>query len=142
MTAPRIFAVFIQSIAVAALGAMAASFAWAAGPLDGKVFIADAGVKGKPADEKDDIITFANGTFHSSVCDKYGFNKGEYTAKVDGGVTTFESETKSDKEGSLKWKGTIKDGVIEGTFVHYRKPVWYRPNPEPIEHWFKGKPKS
>jgi hypothetical protein len=32
--------------------------------------------------------------------------------------------------------------VLEGTFVHYRKPAWYRPNPEPIEHWFKAVPKS
>ena len=45
--------------------------------LDGRVFIADAGERGKAADEKDDVITFANGTFHSSICDQWGYGKGE-----------------------------------------------------------------
>ena len=143
MTATRILAVLVQSAAVAAFGAMAASFAYAGpGPLDGKVFVGEAGEKGKPADEKDDVLTFANGTFHSSSCDKYGFSKADYTAKVDGDVMTFETETVSEKEGRMKWKGTLKNGVMEGTFIHYRKPAWYRPNPEPIEHWFTAKPKS
>jgi hypothetical protein len=133
----------VQSTAVVAFGAMASSFAYAGpGPLDGKSFVGEAGEKGKPADEKDDVLTFADGKFHSSSCDKYGFSTADYTAKVDGDATTFETETVSEKEGRLKWKGTLKNGVIEGTFTHYRKPAWYRPNPEPIEHWFKAVPKS
>jgi hypothetical protein len=43
-----------------------------AGLLDGKVFIADTGEKGKPADEKKDAITFQDGLFHSSACDQWG----------------------------------------------------------------------
>ena len=134
-----------RSVLCAAILACAATLtpaSWAAGPLDGKVFLGEAGEKGKAADEKNDVITFADGKFHSSACDQWGFNKAEYTAKVDGDATVFEAETVSDKEGRLKWKGTLKNGVIEGTFVHYRKPAWYRPNPEPIEHWFKAVPKS
>jgi len=141
MNASRILQLLVQTAAVLALGVMAGSLAWAA-PLDGKVFVGEAGEKGKPADEKNDVITFADGKFHSSACDQWGFNKAEYTAKVDGDATVFETETVSDKEGRLKWKGTLKNGVIEGTFVHYRKPAWYRPNPEPIEHRFKAVPKS
>ena len=143
MSASRLLAVLVQSTAVAAFGALACSFAYAGpGPLDGKAFVGEAGEKGKPADEKDDVLTFADGKFHSSACDKYGFSKADYTAKVEGDATTFETETVSEKEGRLKWKGTLKNGVIEGTFTHYRKPAWYRPNPEPIEHGFKAMPKS
>jgi hypothetical protein len=129
--------------AMCALCAIAGSFAAAApGPLDGKVFVGEAGETGKPADEKNDIITFADGKFHSSACDQWGFGKGDYTAKTEGDATVFEVETVSEKEGKLKWKGTLKNGVLEGSFVHNRRPAWYRPNPEPIEHWFKAAPKS
>ena len=143
MNASRIFQVLSHSAAMFALCAMAGTYASAApGPLDGKVFVGEAGEKGKPADEKNDIITFADGRFHSSACDQWGFNKAEYSAKTEGDATVFEVETTSEKEGKLKWSGTLKGGVLEGKFVHLRKPAWYRPNPEPIEHWFKAVPKS
>ena len=113
----------------------------AAGPLDGKVFVGEAGEKGKPADEKNDVITFSDGRFHSSACDQWGFNKAEYTTRTEGDATYFETETVSEKEGRLKWSGVLRGGKLEGTFVQYRKPAWYRPNPDPIEHWFKAAPK-
>lgn len=143
MNASRILEALLNSTAALALCAMAASLAYAApGPLDGKVFVGEAGEKGKPADEKNDVITFADGKFHSSACDQWGFNKAEYTAKTEGDATVFEATTVSEKEGQMKWKGTLKDGKLEGSFVHLRKPAWYRPNPDPIEHWFKAAPKS
>jgi len=142
MHTSRMFELLTHSAAMFALCAMAGSFAAAApGPLDGKAFVGEAGEKGKPADEKD-TITFADGKFHSSACDQWGFNKGEYSVKTEGDATVFEAETVSDKEGRLKWTGTLKGGVLEGSFTHYRKPAWYRPNPEPIEHWFKAVAKS
>ena len=55
-----------------------------AAQLDGKVFVADAGEKGKAADEKADVITFQNGKFHSSLCDQYGYNKGAYKSAAQG----------------------------------------------------------
>jgi hypothetical protein len=110
--------------------------------LDGKVFVADAGLKGKEADEKGDVITFKDGKFHSSACDQWGYGKGAYrtTAASDG--MSFEAETTSEKDGRLVWKGTVRGDAIEGTFVHYRKGWLLNPNPEPQEHWFKGKAKS
>ena len=135
--------VISRCIAAFALCLLSAGMAFAApGPLDGKVFIGEAGEKGKPADEKNDVITFADGRFHSSACDQWGFNKAEYTVRTEGDATIFETETVSDKEGRLKWKGVLKAGKLEGSFTHYRKPAWYRPNPEPIEHWFKAVPKT
>jgi hypothetical protein len=110
--------------------------------LDGRTFIGDAGEKGKPADEKGDLITFAEGKFHSSSCDQYGYSKGAYKATQVGDAIQFETETTSDKDGRLVWKGTVRGSEIEGTFVHYRKGWLLNPNPDPIEHWFKGKAKT
>ena len=110
--------------------------------LDGKAFIADAGEKGKPADEKNDVLTFAAGTVHSSACDQYGYGKGKYKATASGDAVSFEAETTSEKAGRMVWKGTVRGSDIEGTFVHYRKGWLLNPNPDPIEHWFKGKAKS
>ena len=130
-----------HSAAILAFSLMSAGTLAAPGPLDGKVFLGEAGEKGKAADEKGDVISFADGKFHSSYCDQYGFNKGDYTARAEGDATVFEVETVSDKEGRLKWKGVLKGNTLEGTFTHYRKPAWYRPNPEPLERWFKAVPK-
>ena len=111
-------------------------------PLDGKTFIAEAGEKGKAADEKNDVITFKDGKFHSSSCDQYGYGKGDYKSSLQGDAVTFEAETKSEKDGRLVWKGSIRGDLIEGYFTHYRKGGFFNANPAPIEHWFKGKVKS
>ena len=110
--------------------------------LDGKAFVADAGMKGKDVDEKGDVITFNGGKFHSSSCDQYGYNQGAYKATASGDAVQFEVETQSEKDGRLVWKGTVRGSEIEGTFVHYRKGWLLNPNPEPQEHWFKGKAKT
>jgi hypothetical protein len=110
--------------------------------LDGKVFTGDAGPKGKEADEKGDVITFANGMFHSSSCDQWGYGKAAYKATHVGDAIQFEVETQSEKDGRLVWKGTVRGSDIEGTFVHHRKGWLLNPNPDPQEHWFKGKAKT
>jgi hypothetical protein len=112
------------------------------GPLDGKVFVGDAGLKGKEADEKGDTITFAGGTFHSGSCDQWGYSPAAYKATVNGDAINFEVETQSEKDGRLVWKGTVRGGEMEGTFIHYRKGWLLNPNPEPQEHWFKAKAKT
>jgi len=129
--------------AFCAAALVASSLALAQGtPLDGKAFVGDAGMKGKEADEKGDVITFANGTFHSSLCDQWGYNKAPYKATSAGDAVNFEAETTSEKDGRLVWKGTVRGSDIEGTFIHYRKGWLLNPNPEPQEHWFKGKAKA
>ncbi|MEO8104445.1 MAG: hypothetical protein ABI790_18170 [Betaproteobacteria bacterium] len=128
---------------VAALLAMpAAPIAAQTGSLDGKIFVADAGEKGKDADEKGDVITFKDGKFHSSSCDQFGYGKGDYKSSKQGDAIVFEAETKSDKDGRLVWKGSVRGDLIEGNFTHYRKGGFFNANPAPIEHWFKGKLKS
>ena len=110
--------------------------------LDGKIFIADAGEKGKAADEKGDVITFKDGKFHSSLCDQWGYGKGDYKTTALGDALVFETETTSAKDGRLVWKGTVRGDQIEGTFMHYRKGGFFNSNPAPVEHWFKGAIKS
>jgi hypothetical protein len=110
--------------------------------LDGRTFVADGGEKGKPADELGDVLTFSNGQFHSSACDKYGYGKGSYKATKVGDAIEWEAETTSEKYGKNIWKGTVKGADIDGTFVHQRKGWLLNPNPDPIDHWFKGKAKS
>lgn len=107
--------------------------------LNGKAFVADAGLKGKSVDEKGDVITFRDGKFHSSMCDQWGFGTGDYKAIAAAEAISFETETFSEKDGRLAWKGIVKGDTIEGQFTHYRKARWYDQNPAPIEHWFKGK---
>ena len=140
--APSISKICVALVVLVAIGSNPGGALAAPGPLDGKVFIADAGVTGKAADEEDDVITFANGTFHSSICDQWGYNKGEYTESGAGDALSFEVETVSEKDGRLRWKGVIKGDAIEGSFIHLRKPSFFRPNRDPVEHWFKGKVKS
>lgn len=110
--------------------------------LDGRVFVADAGLKGKPADEKGDVLTFAGGKLHSSLCDQYGYDKGDYKATKVGDAVEFEAVTLSGKYGRNVWKGTVRGGEIEGTFVFHPKGGFFNKNPAPEEHWFKGKAKG
>jgi hypothetical protein len=132
----------LPALLLAACFALAPA-AWAqTASLDGRAFIGDAGLKGKPADEKGDVITFADGKFHSSLCDQYGYSKAAYKATKVGDAIEFETETMSEKDGRLVWKGTVRGSDIEGTFVHHKKGWFFNPNPAPEEHWFKGKAKS
>jgi hypothetical protein len=59
-----------------------------------------------------------------------------------GDALNFKAETNSEKYGKLVWKGTVRGGEIEGTFMQYPKPGWFNSNPAPIEHWFKGRAKT
>ncbi|MGH8681897.1 MAG: hypothetical protein ACREVS_08580 [Burkholderiales bacterium] len=136
---------FRQALAASTVGLALAIYplaALSAAPLDGKVFVVDSGPKGKPADEKDDVLTFRDGRFHSSSCDKYGFGTGAYDATTHGAAVVFTTETTSEKDGRLAWTGRIEGGAIEGTVVHYRKPWLLNPSPEPRELWFKGRIKE
>ena len=112
-------------VVVAAL-AVAAPLAVAQGLLDGKKFFGEAGVVGKAADEKNEVISFADGRFHSSSCDQYGFNRAEYQATKEHDAIRFETTTVSESDGRLHWRGLLKGEVLEGNFTHYRKPSWWR----------------
>lgn len=122
-----------------ALGAQWPLHAAANDGLEGRRFDTQAGMAGKPAHVPSDILSFAAGLFHSADCDQYQYGKGRYTRTVEpDGAIRFEAETESPTYGRNLWKGVIRGRSIEGEFVFLRKPTWWRPNPEPLPHWFKG----
>ena len=127
-----------RSFTVAAL-LVFSSLALAQSALDGRRFDTQAGFTGKPGHIPKDILSFEGGLFHSSDCDQYGYGKGRYQAVQQSDGTAFEVETLSAEYGRNVWKGIVKGDAIEGTMVFYRKPSWWRSNPEPLEHWFRGK---
>ena len=94
--------------------------ATAAGPLDGKTFVGQMMEKGKTKGNKDTFV-FKDGKFRSTACDTYGFTETAYTATSKDGATTFEADAQSPKEGTMRWKGTVKDGTVQGTVVWMKK---------------------
>jgi hypothetical protein len=138
MKAPILHLKYLFILLLLLFAAQPAVFAQT-GALDGKTFIAELGEKGKSAHEKADVITFKDGKFHSSSCDKYGYNLGTYSVAASGDATTFDVETVSESDGKLKWQGVVKGDTVEGSFIHYPKPGFFRRNPAPVENWFKGK---
>jgi hypothetical protein len=106
--------------------------------LEGRRFDTTAGLVGKPMHVPSDILSFQAGLFHSSDCDQYEYGKGRYSARSEGDAVHFEAETTSPSYGRNVWKGVVRGQAIEGEFVFHRKPTFWRPNPEPLVHWFKG----
>lgn len=129
----------MSRLCIAMALALAAPLALAQGALDGSKYIGDIGDVGKSAEVKDAVFIFAGGMFNSSECEKYGFDKGTYTATKDGAVIRFEARTVSSEYGTNYWRGTVKGGEVEGLLTWHRKPSLFRPNPEPVERWFKAK---
>ncbi len=99
--------------------------------LDGRTYIGHVGEKGKTQGDED-TLRFADGKFHSSACDGYGFTAAPYTAEQRGDTVTFTAETVSEKEGRMRWSGTIRTYQLEGT------AVWTKPGQTPIEYWVKA----
>lgn len=127
-----------NTLAAVAL-ALAAPLAAAQGALlDGKKFVGDIGPAGKPAEDKGAVISFAEHRLHSSVCDKYGFDRGIYFTTRDGDIVRFEAVTYSDENGRNHWRGVMKGGEIEGTLSYRAKPGVFDKNPAPVEKWFKA----
>lgn len=102
-----------------------ASQASAAGLIDGLTFSGTYGTRAKQAEGKDDLV-FANGTFRSTGCDAYGFTATPYTAVRNGDTITFSATSQSPTSGTIEWHGTIRNGVVDGTFVWKRYLVFRR----------------
>jgi hypothetical protein len=100
--------------------------------LDGKSFVGQIGKKGEKSGDKDEL-TFKDGKLHSTACEKYGFGQVPYTAKAGEGETAFEAETVISKEGTMKWKGTVKGGTVTATVI------WSKSGKAPQELWYSGK---
>lgn len=70
---------------------------------------------GKP---HEDTLIFKNGKLTSQSAKAHGFADGEYEADTRGGQSaTFTATAKSEKEGSMKWTGTMAATSLQGTFT-------------------------
>jgi len=96
--------------------------------LDGRAYVV-------VVDNEQDVLTFDNGTFHSSSCDEYGFGTGEYLTRPAADGIAFEAKTTSDKHGEMEWKGTIRGNEIEGNY-HWTKKGWLWDRSKSVD--FKG----
>ena len=102
-----------------------------AGYLDGRTFTGETGEKGKTTGDAETFV-FKDNTFDPLDCHKYGFSAAPYTTKEEGGRIRFEAETKSPKEGSMRWKGVVQGETLAGSMI------WTKDGQAPITYWFKG----
>src|SRR5210317_501770 len=58
--------------------------------------------------DEDDILTFRDGSFQSSLYAGRGYAKGEYTTVIKGDSIWFEATTISPQKGELLWTGVIE----------------------------------
>jgi hypothetical protein len=117
------------SAAFCALAMMlTAAPALASGALDGKRFDGVFMERGKTSGDAD-TLTFRDGRFRSSACDKYGYSDAAYKASTQGDTTVFEAETESAKYGKLLWKGTVRGEKLDATVMSIRS------GKAPVENW-------
>jgi hypothetical protein len=98
------------------------------GALDGKQFQGVFLERGKTSGEAD-TLTFRDGRFRSSACDRYGYSDAPYKSLAQGDATAFETETESAKYGKMVWKGVVRNGKLDATVI------WLRQGKPPVENW-------
>lgn len=106
------------------------------GILDGMIFTSELGPIGKPSDVKDKLI-FKDGMFVSSECERRcNYPAQPYFVRKKDEEIQFVSETKcATKDATIVWRGSVKDGNIEGVFTWtVKRWYWTVEN----EFWFKG----
>jgi hypothetical protein len=112
---------------VALAAVVPASLAQAAN-LDGRSFDGVFLQRGKTSGDAD-TLTFKDGRFRSSACDRYGYSDAPYKTMADGDGLRFEAETQSAKYGKLVWNGTVRGGKLDATVMMVQA------GKEPKENW-------
>jgi hypothetical protein len=75
-------------------------------------------------------LSFSNGRFHSSACDRYGYKDAPYrVVSTDGGVIRFEATTESPKYGKLEWSGAVRGEKLDATAMMVQS------GKTPVENW-------
>lgn len=119
----------IWSAALLVLSATAA--AAAKGPLDGKAFRGETGEQGKAKGDKEEFV-FKDGTFDPLECHQYGFAATAYKATVEGETVRFEADHTNKKGDRMRWVGTVKGDLLEGTMTYWEGKQ------APAPYWFKA----
>lgn len=102
--------------------------AFGSGTLDGKRFDGVFLERGKTSGDAD-TLTFRDGRFRSSACDKYGYSDAVYKTTTQGDATMFEAETESPRYGKLMWKGIVRGDKLDATVMAIRS------GKAPVENW-------
>ncbi|MEL6544345.1 MAG: hypothetical protein AAFQ82_06950, partial [Myxococcota bacterium] len=82
-----------------------------------------------------DTLVYSGGTFRSVACDEFGFEGAAYRTEKKDAATVFTSTSKSKTDGVAEWRGIVKDGAIEGSFV------WIKDGKK-ATYWLKGSTKG
>jgi len=96
--------------------------------LDGRSFQGVFLERGKTSGDAD-TLTFKNGRFRSSACDRYGYSDAAYKTVPAGDAMRFEAETQSAKYGKLVWNGTIRGNKLDATVMMVQD------GKAPVENW-------
>jgi len=89
------------------------------GALDGRNFDGIVLKRGETSGDAD-TLSFKDGRFRSTACDRYGYGDGAYTATRSGETIAFEAETESAQYGKLLWKGVVRGPRLDGTMTMVR----------------------
>ena len=117
----------ILGLATLAMAVVPPSLAQTAN-LDGRSFHGVFLERGKTSGDAD-TLTFKDGRFRSSACDRYGYSEAPYKATTVGDTLRFETETQSAKYGKLVWNGTIRGGKLDATVMMVQD------GKKPVENW-------
>lgn len=130
--APTLASLTRRHAALSALGALsliaASAQAQGAASLDGRRFEGVFIQRGKTSGDAD-TLTFANGRFRSSACDRYGYSDAPYRLTAAGDTLVFEAETESPKYGKLQWKGLVRGDRLDATVMMLQA------GKSPVENW-------
>ena len=96
--------------------------------LDGRSFQGVFLERGKTSGDAD-TLTFKDGRFRSSACDRYGYSEAPYKATTVGDTLRFETETQSAKYGKLQWNGVIRGNKLDAVVMMEQK------GKKPVENW-------
>ena len=114
--------------AVALVAAVVPPSTASAQGLDGRTFQGVFLERGKTSGDAD-TLTFKDGRFRSSACDKYGYSDASYKVTPVGDAMRFETETQSAKYGKLVWNGTIRGDKLDATVMMVQD------GKKPTENW-------
>ena len=103
--------------------------------LDGKTFVGEMGKKGEQKGQAEDVI-FTDGKMRSSMCNRFGYSDGTYTATVSKDTVAFETQLTHPTDGMQKWKGTVSGDTLEAISTSFE------PGKAPVEYWVKGQLKK
>ncbi len=102
--------------------------------LDGMEFVGETGEQGKKANNPD-TISFEEGIFSSTSCERHGFGPAPYSVVKQGDTYKFSATLVSSDTGTLEWQGTIIGNTADATY-RWKHKRWFWTIDR--DYWYKG----